>query len=159
MVRSAQDQALLVLARAVVGISTRAADRLGEVTVVQLRALTVLRGLGTANLRQLAGGMAVTVSTTSRLVDRLVVAGLVERQPSPRTGREIELRVGAAGTELLDRYDELRLEDLRAGLGRLPEDRRADVLAALLDFGAAAGVHGDTDPGAARSATPAGGAV
>jgi DNA-binding MarR family transcriptional regulator len=140
--RSAQDQTLLLLARAVMGVSTRAADRLGELSVVQLRALTVLRELGAANLGQLAEGLDVTVSTTSRLVDRLVGAGLVERRPSPRTRREIELRVSPAGTETLDRYDDLRLEGLRTGLERLPADRREDVLAALLDFGAAASAHG-----------------
>jgi DNA-binding MarR family transcriptional regulator len=144
MGRSAQDQALLLVARAVMGISTRAADRLGGLSVVQLRALTVLRELGTANLGQLAEGLDVTVSTTSRLVDRLVAARLVERRPSPRTRREIELRVSPSGTETLDRYDELRLEGLRTGLDRLPEARRDDVLAALLDFGAAASVHGPT---------------
>jgi len=144
MARSAQDQTLLLLARAVMGISTRAADRLGELSVVQLRAMTVLRELGTANLGQLAEGLDVTVSTTSRLVDRLVAAGLVERRPSPRTRREIELRVSRSGTETLDRYDDLRLEGLRTGVERLPPDRRDDVLAALLDFGASASAHGPT---------------
>jgi DNA-binding MarR family transcriptional regulator len=134
--RSAEDQALLLLARAVVGISTRAADRLGTLSVVQLRALTVLRELGTANLRQLAVRMDVAVSTASRLVDRLVAADLVVREPSPRTRREIQLQVSHAGIEALDRYDELRLEALRAGLDNLPKQRRNDVLAALLDFGA-----------------------
>jgi DNA-binding MarR family transcriptional regulator len=141
MVRSAQDQTLLLLARAVVGISTQAADQLGDVSVVQLRALTVLRGLGTANLGQLAEGLDVTVSTTSRLVDRLVAADLVERRPSPRTRREIELEVSPAGRKTLDRYDDLRLEGLRAGLARLPAERRDDVLAGLADFGAAATAH------------------
>jgi DNA-binding MarR family transcriptional regulator len=144
MGRSAQDQTLLLLARAVMGISTRAADRLGELSVVQLRALTVLHELGTANLGQLAEGLDVTVSTTSRLVDRLVSAGLVERRPSPRTRREIELRVSPSGNETLERYDALRLEGLRTGLDRLPATRRDDVLAALLEFGAAASVHGPT---------------
>src|SRR3569833_2100260 len=115
MARSAQDQTLLLLARAVMGVSTRAADRLGELSVVQMRAMTVLRELGTANLGQLAEGLDVTVSTTSRLVDRLVAAGLVERRPSPRTRREIELRASPSGTETQDRYDDLRLEGLRTG--------------------------------------------
>ena len=149
MGRSVQDQTLLLLARAVMGISTRAADRLGELSVVQLRALTVLHELGTANLGQLAEGLDVTVSTTSRLVDQLVAAGLVERRPSPRTRREIELRVSRSGTETLDRYDDLRLEGLRTGLDRLPEDLRDEVLAALLDFGAAASAHGPTSVAAA----------
>ena len=129
--RAPEDDVLLRLARTVVGISTRAADGLGRLSVVQLRALTVLRGLGAGNLGQLASGMGVTVSTSSRLVDRLVAAGLVDRRPSPRSRREVALVVTGPGVEMLERYDELRLVELRALLDRLPSDRRPSVLAAL----------------------------
>jgi len=132
--RPPEDDVLLRLARTVVGISARAADRLGRLSVVQLRALTVLRELGVGNLGHLASGMGVTVSTASRLVDRLVAAGLVDRQPSPRSRRELALAVTGPGAELLERYDELRLVELRALLDRLPPDRRPDVLAALAAF-------------------------
>ena len=132
--RSAEDETLLRLARTVVGISTRAADELGRLSVVQLRAVTVLRGLGAGNLGQLAAGMGVTVSTASRLVDRLVAAGLVDRRPSPRSRREVALVVTGAGAELLERYDDLRLEELRGLLDRLPAHRRPQVLAVLDEF-------------------------
>jgi DNA-binding MarR family transcriptional regulator len=95
MRRTADDEVLLALARTIMGISTGAADRLGGISVVQLRALTVLRGLGTASLGELAEVMGVTVSTTSRLVDRLVAAGLVRREPSPANRRQLALRVAA----------------------------------------------------------------
>jgi DNA-binding MarR family transcriptional regulator len=129
-----EDDVLLRLARTVVGISTRAADGLGRLSVVQLRALTVLRGLGAGNLGQLASGMGVTVSTASRLVDRLVAAGLADRRPSPRSRREVALVVTGPGVELLERYDGLRLVELRALLDRLPSDRRPHVLAALAEL-------------------------
>jgi DNA-binding MarR family transcriptional regulator len=144
--RSAEDDVLLELARAVVGISTRAADQLGPLSVVQLRALTVLRGLGVGNLGQLADGMGVTVSTTSRLVDRLVTAGLVDRRPSPRSRRELALAVTGQGAAILDRYDDLRLVGLRALLDGVRPDRRGPVLASLAEFTATG----------ARSADPAG---
>jgi DNA-binding MarR family transcriptional regulator len=127
----AEDDVLLRLARTVVGISTRAADELGRLSVVQLRALTVLRRFGVGNLGQLAAGMGVTLSTASRLVDRLVTAGLVDRQPSPRSRRELALVVTDLGSELLERYDDLRLHELRGLLDRLPPDRRPEVVAAL----------------------------
>jgi DNA-binding MarR family transcriptional regulator len=130
--RSADDEALLALARTVMGISTRAADQLGAVSVVQLRALTVLRDLGTANLGRLAERMGVALSTASRLVDRLVRAGLVDRRPSPRTRREIELAVSQAGRATLDRYDELRLGGLRACLAAV--DDPASARAVLCQF-------------------------
>jgi DNA-binding MarR family transcriptional regulator len=135
--RSTEDEVLLRLARAVIGISARTADRLGGISIVQLRALTVLRTLREANLGHLAEGMGVTVSTASRLVDRLVNSGLVDRHPSPRSRRELALTLSTAGRELLDRYDELRLEQLRAGLAGLTDDVRPGVVAALGDYAAA----------------------
>ena len=137
MARTADDETLLALARSVMGISTAAADRLGEVSVVQLRALTVLRNLGTATLGELAAGMGVTVSTTSRLVDRLVTAGLVRREQSPRSRRELALQVAADGDAVLDRYDEDRLGALRAALARLPDADRPTALAAFAAFSGA----------------------
>ncbi len=134
-----EDAVLLDLARAVVGVSTRAAAGLGPVSVVQLRALTVLRRTPDASLAELASGVGGGVSTTSRLVDRLVAAGLADRRPSPSSRRAVSLRLTAAGEELLDRYDALRLVELRAALVAVPGDRRADVVAALGDFAAAVG--------------------
>jgi len=132
--RPLEDDLLLRLARAVVGISTRAADELGALSVVQLRALTVLRDLGVGNLNQLAEGMGVAVSTASRLADRLVAAGLVDRRPSPRSRRELALAVTDRGAALLDRYDDFRLVGLRGLLDDLAPDRRGPVLAALAEF-------------------------
>jgi DNA-binding MarR family transcriptional regulator len=131
---------LLRLARTVIGISTRAADRLGGVSVVQLRALTVLSTEeGGANLGRLAAGMGVTVSTASRLVDRLVRAGLLDRRPSPVSRREVSLALTPAGRELLERYDGLRLQSLRAGLAELPTDARPHVARALATYATALG--------------------
>jgi DNA-binding MarR family transcriptional regulator len=140
MPRSAEDETLLALARTVIGLSTRAADQLGGVSVVQLRALTVLRELGTANLGRLAEEMGVALSTASRLVDRLVRAGLVDRRPSPRTRREIELAVSTAGRATLDRYDDLRLSALRACLAEVSDP--AAALGAFEEF-ASASEHRD----------------
>lgn len=129
---SSADQTLLALARTVMGLSTRAADQLGGVSVVQLRGLTVLRDLETANLGRLAEEMGVALSTASRLVDRLVRAGLVDRRPSPRTRREIEIAVSTAGRATLDRYDDLRLSALRACLAEVSDP--APALAAFDQF-------------------------
>jgi DNA-binding MarR family transcriptional regulator len=119
--RTPEDDVLLELTRVVVGVSAAAADRLGGVSVVQLRSLTVLGRLGTATLGELAGGLGVTVSTASRLVDRLVAAGLVVRETAPHSRRALALRVSPAGRALLDRYDDDRLSALRAALERVPD--------------------------------------
>jgi DNA-binding MarR family transcriptional regulator len=136
--RTAVDEELLEAARATMRISLRAADEIGGVSVVQLRALTVLHRESSANLAQLAEGMGVTVSTTSRLVDRLVAAGLVDRRTAAHTRREISLRLTEQGRELLERYDNLRLAALHVCLDALPEDEREVAVRGLRTFAAAA---------------------
>ena len=138
MPRTAMDDDLLEAARAVMRISLHAADQIGGVSVVQLRALTVLDREGTANLAQLAEGLGVTVSTTSRLVDRLVAAGLVDRRTATHTRREIALRLTDRGRATLTRYDDLRLTGLHACLDALPDAEREQALAGLRAFGGAA---------------------
>jgi DNA-binding MarR family transcriptional regulator len=145
--RAPADEILLQLARTVVGISTHAADQLGRLSVVQLRALTVLRSRGVANLGQLAAALGVTLSTASRLVDRLLAAGLVDRQPSPHSRRELALVVTVTGQEVLDRYDDLRLVELRAMIDGLAPDRRPAALATLAEIV-------DAAAGATRAMSP-----
>lgn len=112
-------------------VSVRAADELGDVSTVQLRALTVLRENPRANLLQLAQAMGVTVSTSSRLVDRLVAAGFVDRRPSTQTRREISLVLTRTGAARLRRYDDLRLAGMRPCLERLTDEQRAAAVEAL----------------------------
>jgi DNA-binding MarR family transcriptional regulator len=114
-----------------VGVSVLAADQLGEASLVQLRALTVLSELRVANLMQLAEQMGVTISTTSRLVDRLVTAGFADRRPSQQTRREISISLTDTGRAILRRYDDLRVEALHARLGQLPERDRRSVIDGL----------------------------
>lgn len=133
-VAATEADVLVRAARTFVGMSVRAADELGPVSLVQLRALTVLDDLHGANLMQLSEGMGVTVSTASRLVDRLMGAGLVDRRPSEVTRREISLTLTPQGRTLLSRYDDLRLKALRRRLDQLPQRRRAAVIEALGDL-------------------------
>ena len=129
-----EDDVLVRAARTFVGMSVRAADQLGSVSLVQLRALSVIDEVDGANLMQLSDGMGVTVSTASRLVDRLLTAGLVDRRPSETTRREITLSLTAQGQSLLSHYDDLRLQALRRRLDQLPRTRRTAVVAALGDL-------------------------
>ena len=142
MPRSATDEELIEAARGFMRISLYAADQLGDLSVVQLRALTVLDREGQANLGQLADDMGVTASTTSRLVDRLVAAGLVDRQVAEHTRREISLQLTPRGRSTLARYDDLRLAALHECLDGLPDDQRETAVRGLGAFGAAAAPRG-----------------
>jgi DNA-binding MarR family transcriptional regulator len=138
MPRSTSDEELIEAARGIMRISLHAADRIGGVSVGQLRALTVLDHRGQANLGQLADGMGVTVSTTSRLVDRLVAAGLVDRRVAAHNRREISVRLTPRGRSILTRYDDLRLASLHECLDGLPVDQREAAIRGLRAIGAAA---------------------
>lgn len=134
MTSSSGSQVLLALARMAMDASVRASGELGGPSPVQLRALTALRRMTGASLAQLAEEMGVTVSTTSRLVDRLVSADWVHRAPSPHNRREISLRLSQIGERLLTRYDERRVELLEECLERVPSERQEAVLGALAEL-------------------------
>lgn len=134
------DAVLLETARAMMAVSVRAAAALPSgISPMQLRALTVLSALDRANLTDLGTALGMSPSSTSRLCDRLVARGLVDRQVSPRVRREVALSVSEQGYLLLGEYDRLRLDALSAALGTLAPPRRRDVLAALRDLTTAIG--------------------
>lgn len=127
-----EDDLLLTTLRLAMGISVHAADAVGDdVSTVQLRALTVLSGQPGSNLGRLAGSMGVALSTASRLVERLVSAGLVDRRTSDVNRREVTLRLTEHGSRTLSRYDALRLEGMHRLLERLGQEDRETVLAGL----------------------------
>ena len=134
MATGAEDHVLLALARMAMDASVRASGELGGLSPVQLRALTALRQVGEANLAQLAEEMGVTVSTTSRLVDRLVTADWVHRAPSPNNRREISLTLTEDGKRLLRKYDKRRVELLKECLRRVPAERQDAVVEALAEL-------------------------
>src|SRR4029450_7333264 len=57
----------------------------------QLSALLVVERAGGVNLRGLAGALGMLLSSASRLCDRLVASGMVERIPGRVDRREIAL--------------------------------------------------------------------
>lgn len=129
--RTPSDRVLLTALRTAMGVSIEAADVIGSVSAVQLRAVTLLHQHPGSNLGELSRGMGVSVSVTSRLVDRLVAAGLVDKRASATSGREISLWLTEQGTATLERYDDLRLSRIRSLLQELPPERADAVLAAL----------------------------
>ena len=127
-----EDDVLLSALRLAMGISVHAADEVdSDVSAVQLRALTVLSGMPGSKLGRLAESMDVALSTASRLVERLVSAGLVDRRTSQVNRREVTLQLTEHGSRTLSRYDALRLEGIRRVLDQLPADERDLVLAGL----------------------------
>jgi DNA-binding MarR family transcriptional regulator len=67
----------------------------------------LLQRLEEANLVGLADAMGISVSTASRMVDRLVAARWVRRVPSPSNRREVAVSLTAGGHRILEHYGRL----------------------------------------------------
>jgi MarR family transcriptional regulator, organic hydroperoxide resistance regulator len=81
-------------------------------TGAQADALTVLRQAGPISLKELGELLIAEAGHPSRLVDRLVEAGLVQRQPSEDDRRRIVLSLTSAGRKLEKRAEEVRQTQL-----------------------------------------------
>jgi DNA-binding MarR family transcriptional regulator len=98
----------------------------------------VLSARSGTNLAAFAAALGLSVSATSRLSDRLVVAGWVCREVSSHTRREIVLNLTDVGRNLLGASDRHRIATLTGALEQLPAARRATIVTALCDFAEAA---------------------
>lgn len=97
------------LARALLTLATRASAELpGGSSPTQLRALAVAEEGGPCTLGAFAEALGLSVSSASRLVDRLVAAGTLDRRQSEANRREVTLQVTANGKRLLRRHEAAR---------------------------------------------------
>jgi DNA-binding MarR family transcriptional regulator len=132
--------ALLGASRVLVGVSARSlADVESDVSVTQFRTLVVLHSHGTINLNRLAELLGVNNSTAVRMIDRLLVAGLVTRQDNPANRREIELDLSPAGRQIVVDVTNRRRAEIALIVARMPVDQRDALVQALHEFADAAG--------------------
>ncbi|TDE30067.1 MarR family transcriptional regulator [Actinomadura sp. 6K520] len=132
--------ALLTASRLLVAISVRSLAAVEDtVTMPQFRLLVVLASQGPAKLVTLAGLLEVNPSTAMRMVDRLAAAGLVDRQASPDSGREIRIQLTGAGRALVDDVTARRRAGIAEVVARMPPGQRHALVAALRAFTEAGG--------------------
>lgn len=109
-----------------------------RVSVSQLRALLAIEASPGINLRRLAAGLDIILSSASRLCDRLVAAGLLEREPGRLDRREISLTLTGSGAGLLAELRVERRRMLAEALAGMSETGRAALLNGLREFTAVA---------------------
>jgi DNA-binding MarR family transcriptional regulator len=83
-------------------------------TAAQADALAVIGQAGPLSLKDLGELLIAEAGHPSRLIDRLVDAGLVERRPGAEDRRQVELSLTPRGREL-----ESRVQEARSGLFEL----------------------------------------
>lgn len=132
--------ALLVSSRALVGVSARSLTVIDEdVTLPQYRALVVLAKDGPQKVSDLAESLAIHPSTATRLCDRLVRKGLIDRDQSPGDRREVALSLSLNGALLLKAVTSRRRAELAKIARRMSANDRRDLVRALELFAVAAG--------------------
>ena len=107
----------------------RAVEKISSsVPPAQLRALLIIDRVGSLNLNKLAAQVGASASATSRLCDRMEVAGLLTRDRAVGSRREIVLLLTESGRRLAEWVREQRrtaLSDLLQAMS--PEGREALV--------------------------------
>lgn len=131
--RVARDvEGLVELSRLLVSVAYRSLDAAGSpVPLSQFRALVLLARRGPMTAGGLAEDLDLIPSTGTRLCDKLVANGWVDRVTRPDNRKEVQLSLTPPGRELVDEVLSRRAAELDQVLRRLgPESRTA--LAALL---------------------------
>lgn len=137
---SADVEAVMAAARVLVAVSARSAAGIDDrVTLPQLRLLVMISRSPAMNLGAVAQGLGVHPSNATRLVERLVVAGLVDRRDDPADRRNLVLDLTADGRDLLDQVMEHRRTAIREILGRMPAGRRRALMPVMRAFADAGG--------------------
>jgi DNA-binding MarR family transcriptional regulator len=132
---------LLTVSRVLVGVAARSLTEIeGTVTVTQFRMLVVLDGhRDGVNLNRLAEQLEVATSTAVRMVDRLLVAGLVTREENPTNRREVLLGLTSDGRRIVRTVTARRRKQIARIVSAMPTERRSELLEALAAFASAAG--------------------
>jgi DNA-binding MarR family transcriptional regulator len=105
----------------------------------QLNALLAVERTEGINLGGLAAELKMLLSSASRLCDRLVASGLVERVPGRADRREIALFLTPSSRTLLGELRAIRRRALTDVLERMSASGRAALLRGLSEFAAASG--------------------
>jgi DNA-binding MarR family transcriptional regulator len=137
---SDQIDAVLRATRALVGIAAASmASVEANVTLPQWRVLVMVDSRGPLNLAAVAAGLDVNPSNASRICDRLIKAGWLDRQEAPADRRNITLSLTAAGRQLVTKAVRYRRRAITRVLRRVAPKERELIAKTFDSFATAAG--------------------
>ncbi len=132
--------AVLTASRLLIAVSASSIAAVDEtITIPQFRLLVVLRTRGAMKQAVLAEHLGVNPSTINRMVERLIAAGLVDRQPNPDSRREVVLDLTDIGRRIVTRVTQQRRREIARIVARMPVQRRTQLIEALESFTEAGG--------------------
>jgi len=132
--------ALLTASRLLVALSARSIAQVDEtITIPQFRTLVILSARGPINVTTLAGLLHVQRSTTGRMVERLVAAGLINRRPHPGSRRDLVVELTPRGQEIVRAVTARRREGIARVVHDMPHRERYGLVRTLTAFTTAGG--------------------
>ncbi|CAM3825188.1 MarR family winged helix-turn-helix transcriptional regulator [Kibdelosporangium persicum] len=132
--------AVLAASRLLVTVSARSIAAVDDtITIPQFRLLVVLGSEGPQKLTSVAQALGVNPSTATRMVDRLVTAGLIDRQPNPASRRELVVALTRRGRTVVSNVTKRRRAQIEQIVGQMSPTSRRGLVRALSAFAAAGG--------------------
>ncbi|NDZ81354.1 MarR family transcriptional regulator [Streptomyces sp. SID10853] len=133
-------RAVLTASRVLVAVSARSLAAVEDrVTLPQFRLLVAFSTRGAAKLVDVAEWLAVNPSTAMRMADRLIAAGLVDRQINPDNRRATLLQLTDEGRSIVEQVTARRRAEIAAIVEGMAPGQRAALVGALTTFADAAG--------------------
>ena len=141
---------MLAASRVLVAISAQSIAAVEDVAdLTQVRALVVIASRGSVSLSELSEATRIHLTRASRLCDRLVVKGLLNRADDPANRRQLTLTLTPAGQEVVDEVMRRRRQAIEPILERMSrqmtKQRRAELTSLLHEFAVAGGEPSDPD--------------
>lgn len=142
--------ALLAACRVLVAVSAQSIAAVEDVAdLTQVRALVVVASRGSVSLSELSEAANIHLTRASRLCDRLVLMGLLNRADDPANRRQLTLTLTPAGEWVVAEVMRRRREAIAPILDRMRQQmtqhRRAQLTSLLKEFATAGGEPSDPD--------------
>jgi DNA-binding MarR family transcriptional regulator len=106
----------------------------GALTAAQMDAIVFIRQHGGCSAKALSEGLGISIPSSTRLVDRMVRKGLVDRRESGVDRRLVHLSVTATGEDALRAVRLARVARLREALATLDPTEHEALLGLLERF-------------------------
>jgi DNA-binding MarR family transcriptional regulator len=146
MAAQREADAVLATCRLLVALSAQSMAVVADlVDPTQVRVLVITASRGPISLGELAEAASLTPSTASRLCDRMVARGLLDRSDDPTNRRALNLTLTKDGRSVVEKMIAHRRTAINAILTRLPRRRRLALAQVLSEFNSAGGAPVEHD--------------
>ena len=105
-----------------------------QISSTHLHVLYMLVSRGAMPMSKLADQLDVSLPNVTGIVERMVERGFVERLRPEDDRRVVEVRITAAGREILDEIDTIKRQEMATVIGRLTPEQQGRALRAFTDM-------------------------